>query len=271
MNEAFNLKLDICQHKDPLIAGLCWNDILQRYSQCVLTRPNDKLVAISGIAKSFSELGRSEDYFAGLWRRLILSLLLWSRTNRLRSCITKADEYRAPSWSWASVDGSIRLGKPMYNDPMTSTLIDVKAENVTPDRFGQVISGSITIAGSLKLFSFKSKEIVDSADRCIMRCEDMYLQDKFYKFGVRGFGHALLDQDFSTLKDVSRLHFLPLILDKWRTEGLLLSPTGKAKGHFQRSGVLQISHSKLGIWHPCESDCLEYESFNGSLYTVTII
>ncbi|KAI1081288.1 hypothetical protein F5B20DRAFT_537639 [Whalleya microplaca] len=65
--------------------------------------PNDKLVAISGIAKSYQSVFRS-DYVAGLWKSNLCQNLCWYSRNNLERIST----YRAPSWSWASVDGGVR-------------------------------------------------------------------------------------------------------------------------------------------------------------------
>src|SRR2546429_7258411 len=56
-----------------------WWKIIEIYSQCNLTRKEDKLVAISGLAKEvYTALGGHDEYLAGLWRRNLLSQLLWA-------------------------------------------------------------------------------------------------------------------------------------------------------------------------------------------------
>ncbi|KAL8868500.1 MAG: hypothetical protein Q9198_008156, partial [Flavoplaca austrocitrina] len=52
-----------------------WPRIVQLYTQCQLTKPNDKLIAISGIAKRMSSIIR-DDYVIGMWRRYLPSELL---------------------------------------------------------------------------------------------------------------------------------------------------------------------------------------------------
>ena len=53
-----------------------WLRLVETYSQCALTCPDDKLIALSGLAKSFSTLLK-EDYYAGIWggNHLVLCLL----------------------------------------------------------------------------------------------------------------------------------------------------------------------------------------------------
>ncbi|KAF2255586.1 HET-domain-containing protein, partial [Trematosphaeria pertusa] len=81
-----------------------WNRLVSAYSRTNLTYPEDKLIAIAGIAAKIQS-GLKTDYLAGLWGDRLTSQLLWrveqpSRRERPRC-------YRAPSFSWASVDGTI--------------------------------------------------------------------------------------------------------------------------------------------------------------------
>jgi hypothetical protein len=55
-----------------------WWEAVKVYSKCELSREEDKLVAISGLAKEVNRaLGGQDQYLAGLWRRDMLSGLLW--------------------------------------------------------------------------------------------------------------------------------------------------------------------------------------------------
>ncbi|KAI0471457.1 heterokaryon incompatibility protein-domain-containing protein [Xylariaceae sp. FL0804] len=116
-----------------------WYSLVYSYAGRSLTDPADKLPAFSAVAQSFSQLWGGR-YMAGLWERHFPTCLLWrmaSNTaesyfdiyNRTRQ---GKDEFydrgrkssigrrprnadgqvfaRAPSWSWASVDGSIEYG-----------------------------------------------------------------------------------------------------------------------------------------------------------------
>jgi hypothetical protein len=66
---------------------------------------SDKLPAISGIAQIFAKNIPSE-YIAGLWRQDIRDWLLWQLDEDPKP---RPPQYRAPTWSWASVDGRITL------------------------------------------------------------------------------------------------------------------------------------------------------------------
>jgi hypothetical protein len=80
-----------------------WHLLRDIYVGTLVTYEKDKLVALSGIARSFQQL-LGDQYLAGLWRRTLVYDLLWSVPKP-----RKRTAYRAPSWSWASMeDGKLR-------------------------------------------------------------------------------------------------------------------------------------------------------------------
>ncbi|KAF2177851.1 HET-domain-containing protein, partial [Zopfia rhizophila CBS 207.26] len=80
-----------------------WRSIVRDYTRRFLTYPSDKLPAISGVAAEYDKIFDGT-YLAGLWQFALVSELMWSSN---RSDITRPALQRAPSWSWASVDGEI--------------------------------------------------------------------------------------------------------------------------------------------------------------------
>lgn len=84
-----------------------WNDILESYAKCALTNPDDKLVAISGVVKDFASV-IDDEYVAGLWRKNMINGLLWVAKDEISpeasTPSVRPEVYRAPSWSWASID-----------------------------------------------------------------------------------------------------------------------------------------------------------------------
>jgi hypothetical protein len=79
-----------------------WNCVVSIYSQCELTFEQDKLVALAGVAGAM-KVQMGCDYLAGMWHIELEQNLLWTVGRNFR----RPKEYRAPSWSWASVDGEI--------------------------------------------------------------------------------------------------------------------------------------------------------------------
>ncbi|KAL9116141.1 MAG: hypothetical protein Q9227_000510 [Pyrenula ochraceoflavens] len=129
-----------------------WADIVTAYRRCNLTKSEDKLVAFSGIAKEVqSMLGNTSNYLAGLWSGNLLSELLWA----VGSC-QKADgspssrpqDYRAPSWSWAAVDGAGTGAASSFGYPI-ARLLEAQVTPVSRDYTGQIIAGYIRLQGCL--------------------------------------------------------------------------------------------------------------------------
>ena len=87
-----------------------WYNSIADYSECALTQPTDKLVALSGVAQSYRDLNRlqDEDYIAGYWKSQLPYALCW-QTKKLKWTY-RPPVYIAPSWSWASIEGAIDYG-----------------------------------------------------------------------------------------------------------------------------------------------------------------
>ncbi|OTA53187.1 hypothetical protein K449DRAFT_222620 [Hypoxylon sp. EC38] len=87
-----------------------WSDMIIKYTMRKLTYGDDKLIAVQSIVNEMKE-HVPEPYidFAGVWQANILKDLLWRPWAGIP---TYPDKYRAPSWSWASVDGGITISSP---------------------------------------------------------------------------------------------------------------------------------------------------------------
>lgn len=108
-----------------------------------LTNPADKLVAISAIAHELQPFMNCR-YLAGHWETDLVRQLAWTGSNGSERTST----YRAPSWSWASVDAPIFLPRSTETREAFYPLVEVlnvEVELLTDDPMGQVISGSLTL------------------------------------------------------------------------------------------------------------------------------
>jgi hypothetical protein len=74
-----------------------WHRIVEEYCSKALTRPEDKLVAISGVAQLYHKrvLADDDQYWAGIWRSDDPIGLCW-RVKGGKG--TRPEKYRAPSW-----------------------------------------------------------------------------------------------------------------------------------------------------------------------------
>lgn len=134
-----------------LIYDAWHDDIVSVYSRCTSTKGSDKLIAISGLAKKMASIVHDQ-YVVGMWRRRLPSELMWQCDNDRMSETEypgprrpKAS-YRAPSFSWASVDAFI---KPRGYQPGAISCIrimDVKLDFVVSnDPTGQCKGGHMVL------------------------------------------------------------------------------------------------------------------------------
>lgn len=61
-----------------------WKILVRLYSQCKLTKSEDKLLAFAGVAKVFQEL-TGDTYLGGVWRSQLLAQLSWVVTENMRA------------------------------------------------------------------------------------------------------------------------------------------------------------------------------------------
>jgi Heterokaryon incompatibility protein (HET) len=97
-----------------------WHKTLRLYSKLRVTYGSDRLPALSGLAKKLQSRGCGE-YAAGVWAKNIFADLMWCSETRG----TRPEEWRAPSWSWASGDG-FHLYFTTQNDNSPEDLLDVE-------------------------------------------------------------------------------------------------------------------------------------------------
>jgi hypothetical protein len=81
--------------------------VVGTYSNLKLTYTEDFLPAISALANTIVDRGGGE-YLASLWIETLLLEMCWFALPREGSTISNCLPWRAPSWSWASVDIPVR-------------------------------------------------------------------------------------------------------------------------------------------------------------------
>ncbi|KPA37801.1 tol protein, partial [Fusarium langsethiae] len=128
-----------------------WHELVWVYGPQKLTRASDKLPAISGLASIFSkQLG--DEYIVGLWRSYFIEGLLW-----LGLRCRRTQEYRAPSWSWVSIDGIPGFGPLGIYDTLAEVL-DVQVDLRTSNPYGEVTSGKIKIQAPIERLYFTTED-----------------------------------------------------------------------------------------------------------------
>lgn len=126
-----------------------WQTIVEYYTQRELTNHADKLSALSGLAQvTIDSHGfDASAYLAGLWRDALVKGLLWHvRGPRPPQRYTT---YRAPSWSWASIDGGVKYFTEHYQFLFEEQIVisEAKCEASPLDPTGRVKSGYIVLSG----------------------------------------------------------------------------------------------------------------------------
>ena len=138
-----------------------WGEMVTKYSECDLTFPEkDKFVAISSIAR---KLCAGDRYLAGLWENDLPNQLNWMTGSRSCQC-RRPSVWRAPSWSWASIDGPVFHQSPLQLDRSSALhivdteIIPAEGEN---DNFGRIASGKIQIVCILAKLKYATSGSAD--------------------------------------------------------------------------------------------------------------
>jgi Heterokaryon incompatibility protein (HET) len=144
-----------------------WRRIVTEYTQLKLTYSKDMLPALSGLAKEMANI-TGDTYLAGVWRKSLDNDLLWFVAQRGRGVgnqhvqtSRKDNQYwrqrppwRAPSWSWASVDTGrgVEFSSLVLHPSSLPFDQRVKAAECAPagfDTTGAVKSGLLHLVTSL--------------------------------------------------------------------------------------------------------------------------
>jgi hypothetical protein len=130
-----------------------WKNIVTIYTWRKMTNTSDKFNAIASIASEVAQILKksttevSAEYVAGLWSIDLSSQLLWSTTygSKLQP---SPKRYRAPSWSWGSVDDEISFWDSSYriHGKMRSQ-IDLENKMLP---YGLAKNGFLAIVGQVK-------------------------------------------------------------------------------------------------------------------------
>ncbi|KAK2925309.1 hypothetical protein FoTM2_015589 [Fusarium oxysporum f. sp. vasinfectum] len=126
-----------------------YSDLVMPYTERDLSHPDeDKLVAFAAVARKCTSWFGGE-YCAGIYRNTMPWGLLWE-TSWVRKKGNRSLLYRAPSWSWASVDHRITMDLIGNLRTTMAEVKDISIQLVDPkNTFGQVTSASLALTGPL--------------------------------------------------------------------------------------------------------------------------
>jgi hypothetical protein len=130
-----------------------WYDLVMLYGKCDMTKESDVFPAISGIAKAIANATGSR-YVAGLWQQDLHRGLLWTAPSSTNS---KSDlrNYRAPSWSWASLRRTctFHVREVLQTGRVRTGLFKIRNASLETSEinpFGGVTAGELSVTGLLK-------------------------------------------------------------------------------------------------------------------------
>lgn len=129
-----------------------YRGLIETYTELDITEELDRLPALSGIT-----FGRKDEYLAGIWRSLLIESLHWYPVSQsLRGVMARRPfKYRAPTWSWASVEAPIRhtdegFHKTKHSTTCIAEVIDASVTLVGVDPRGRVSDGYLRIQGPMR-------------------------------------------------------------------------------------------------------------------------
>jgi hypothetical protein len=138
-----------------------WALIVNEFTRRNITQESDRLPALSGIAKQI-QLETRDEYLAGLWKKDLRYDMLW-KVSILFSKETdewkRPANYRAPSWSWASIEGPIEMdlknnthvkGPETRESPQRFEVLEAQVENDSLNPLGEVSGGYLRLRTVLR-------------------------------------------------------------------------------------------------------------------------
>lgn len=209
----------------PLFEALVlWGDIVGIYTHGSLSISTDKLIALSGITSKFTKFFRY-DYVAGLWNVDLEVQLLWYNY----APGPRPTAYCAPTWSWASTDGPVHVGRPSSTLPH---ILHIKTEEVATtlvgqDPFGQISSGFLRVKSRLLI----PVRIID-AERLDIVVDSEELSST----------EIIFHPDASDFHENGPLYCMSTAEVYFRVEGIVLKPSRDR--FFERIGMYSVYFSE---------------------------
>ena len=219
--------------------------IAEIYAGCRLTKETDKCMAISGIAEEI-QLATRDLYFAGLWGSSFVEQLCWivhhldnerQRRTRIRPLM-----YRAPSWSWLSIDSNVDFHGTMSTLDILFDVLRVELENTVLTKFGS-IKGRFLIGRGVLKPAMWSNLTDDLTGRLLVDGRHVG-HGEFWAH----LGSSQVTMDLDHEEGLKSVWCLPLLtgthtyhrLKKRSVVGLILVPTGQAEEEYKQIGEFQF-------------------------------
>lgn len=234
-----------------------WSYLVLTYSGTDLTVPRDKFPAISAVSKEIygnlqKATGEKVEYLAGLWSPYFAQQLLWVSRSEATACSPAT--YRAPSWSWASLNGSVFPARPseLLEKNVVAEILEKRVSAAGPDPFLEITEGSIrarswlwriqpasplgrgkTEGGIIVRYDVLDQELNETSGKSLSTVYLMPVQ----------VDAMAISQTLTLKTKTPELCYIPYV----RICGLALARDATDKGHFNRVGtfILEVDARKV--------------------------
>jgi len=226
-------------HEKEKVTRSAWERIVSQYSRMSLTMLKDRPIAIAGIAKEIHDQTGTE-YFAGIWWDTLFHDLLWA----VESPAQVRPAYRAPSWTWLSIEGSIYFPDPYIDLSPSRILCEVIDIKTTPiNSFGEVNWGVLKLKSSSMLKVFERRQ--EPRDYHLIPFSEDFLDghckgsptEQIYPFR---FSPDCSDWDVQGQESGRAVYLFPILIGLGLIKGLVLvRPTNEKNGYYMRIGLFE--------------------------------
>lgn len=245
-----------------------WHELVTVYSRGDLTQKKDKLIAISGMARTMRNAIPKDRYCAGIWSGDIERGILWQthfyrKTEPIRP--RSPSPYQAPSWSWASVNWQVHHNDKLHAEKY-DILVSIKEEDIhvdpatarSNDEYGALKGGSLSLTGTTYPIDLQWMDAIDG-DNILRPMYFRWVWIGGLEFSKRWRECILPDDPYCpsssagllNARQRSDLRLLPVLQSKARgkeawLQCLILEPTGKNADEYQRWGIIDALFFDVG-------------------------
>ena len=238
-----------------------WERIVKAYSRAHLTYPKDKLTALSGMARFWAPAMKTR-YIAGHWESHLKETLTW----RVRTCLPRPAQERAPSFSWTAVEGEIEFEKFYTFTEIEFEIITVQTIPLHngEDLFGPLSGGFLSVRGNLHCLSLQwlsNKHITQIA--ALNGTPISWTQDSAPQLG-NCYLDAWPGDELVETNNKGCLYYFMATRNSFVSKlnaAIILACIDEGAGRFRREGVILDADKMLSECDPKEA-FLPCESYN---------
>jgi hypothetical protein len=209
--------------------------IAMDYSKRLLSVSEDKLPAVSGLARLVARSTQSR-YIAGLWEYGLCFGLCWKVNAPAPPHVSRIG-YRAPSFSWASVDSQVDWLPGIFdtNIPPSSllTVLGWRSTPATSDRYGRISLAVLRVTGQVKRCRVIPREVREWPND--ENTNILGVRNEPLQFSKAWMDTAPVEESLLSMLVCAVQQELPDVT--WTVYALLLRPATGRPGVFSRRGL----------------------------------